>query len=523
MFTQFLQHQRRTQPAVPVTQTLQGRLDAALALARRQMQDLQILLGRTLRLLRQQPVVGQPKAARREQVVAVAVVREGARLAHQPVDDVPVVDAMLAPAAQARQAFHLLLGVPDLDVVGVDAGLDPFADQTAGHRVGVAADVDRAAVIHPHRHAPAGVEPLRRQRPQHRPLFLKTLHPPPVALGEQRADKRLVVATAGEVPVAAQQQRLVQGAFEAVMALLHVAVLVRPGRVDGLALQAVVLQQALIALLKRVSLAAGRYGSGQRIGAMHLRHAAQFRQRVLQPGAETLEALGEAGRARLPVRVGQHEVVDQVRKRLTVDGDAQAGAVREVGGAQPAGLMHLGEEHFLGRSVQGPPLFEAPLQGAQLAVGEPARVLALQPGEQRLGFQAGVEGQQVLDLGPDVGEGIGPCSPGMVHAYLTGQPAEPAILAGGLVVDAGLGGGLSLGPTLMIEVVQTLDVPIRDHPKPPCRNGLRIRYGVPQTGKSNRRWRATGSVRDGKSDCRRAGIIVVVHQAMADFDVESDP
>jgi len=92
------------------------------------VQDLQILLGRTLRLLRQQPVIGQPEAARWEQVVAVAVVGEGARLAHQPVDDVPVLDAMLAAAAQTRQAFHLLLGVPNVEVVGMDADLDPFAD-----------------------------------------------------------------------------------------------------------------------------------------------------------------------------------------------------------------------------------------------------------------------------------------------------------------------------------------------------------------------------------------------------------
>jgi hypothetical protein len=220
--------------------------------------------------------------------------------------------------------------------------------------------------------------------------------------------------------MATQQQGLVQGTLELAMALLHVAVLVRPGRVDGLALQAVVLQQALITLLKRVPVAAGRHGGGQRIGAMHLRHAAQFRQGVLQPAAEALETLGEADRAGLPVRVGQHEVVDQVPKRLTVDGDPQAAAVREVGGTQPAGFMHLGEEHFLGRSLQGSPLFETPLQGAQLTIGEAARMLALQPGEQRQGFQSRVEGQLLLDLGPDAGEGIGPCSPGMVHAYLTG-------------------------------------------------------------------------------------------------------
>jgi hypothetical protein len=282
------------------------------------------------------------------------------------------------------------------------------------------------------------------------------------------------VAAARKIAAATQHQGLVEGTFELAMALLHVAVLVRPRRVDGLALQAVVVQQALIALLKRVPIAAGRHRRRQRIGAVYLRHAAQFRQRILQPCAEALEALGKAQRARFPVRVGQHEVVEQVRQRLPVDGDPQARAVREVGRTQPTGMMHLGEEHFLGRPRQSPPLFDAPLQSPQLAIGETARVLALQPGEQRQGFQAGVESQLLLDLRPDTGEGVGPRSPGMVHAYLTGQPAEPAILAGGLLIDASLGGGLSLEHPFTIEAPQTLNVPIRDHPKPPCRKGLRI-------------------------------------------------
>jgi hypothetical protein len=432
------------------------------------VQDLQILLDGTLRLLSQQSVIRQPEAARREQVVAVAIVDEGTRLAHQPVDDVPVLDAMLAAATQARQAFHLLLGVPNVEVVGVDADLDAFADQPTGDRIRVADDVNRAAALHTNRHTLAGVEPLRRQRPQHCQLFFQPLDAPLVALREQLTHERLVVAAARKSAAATQQQGLIERPFELAMALLHVAVLVRPRRVDGLALQAVVVQQTLIALLKRVPIAAGRHRGRQRIGAVYLRHAAQFRQRILQPRAEALEALGEAQRARFPVRVGQHEVVEQVRQRLTVDDDPQAGAVREVGRTQPTGMMHLGEEHFLGRPRQSPPLFDAPLQGPQLAIGEAAGVLALQPGKQRQGFQARVEGQLLLNFGPDVGEGVGPSSPGMVHAYLTGQPAEPAILASRLVVDAGLGGGLSLGPTLLIEAVQTLYLPIRDHPKPPC-------------------------------------------------------
>jgi hypothetical protein len=66
------------------------------------------------------------------------------------------------------------------------------------------------------------------------------LHSALITLGEQLPYKRLVVASALEVPAATQEQRLVQGTLELVMALLHVTVFVGPGRVDGLTLQAIV-------------------------------------------------------------------------------------------------------------------------------------------------------------------------------------------------------------------------------------------------------------------------------------------
>ena len=114
------------------------------------MQDAQVLPGRPPGLLLEEPIVGQPEAARREQVVAVAVIAERARLAYQPVDDVPVLDAVLTAATQPRQVLDPPLGVPHLDVVGVQAGLHPLADQPAGHRVRVAAQVDGAAPVHTH-------------------------------------------------------------------------------------------------------------------------------------------------------------------------------------------------------------------------------------------------------------------------------------------------------------------------------------------------------------------------------------
>src|SRR5262249_37625809 len=59
------------------------------------------------------------------------------------------------------------------------------------------------------------------------------------------------------VPAAAQHQGLVQRPLELPVALLHVAVLMRPRRVDRLPLQTVVPQQRLVTELKGPPIAAG--------------------------------------------------------------------------------------------------------------------------------------------------------------------------------------------------------------------------------------------------------------------------
>jgi hypothetical protein len=123
-----------------------------------------VLSGRPLRLPLPQQVVGQAKATAREQILAIAIIGEGSRFAHQPVDDVTVLDPVLATPTQTRQRFHQTLGVPHLDPLGVQPRLHLLADQPAGHRVGVAADVDRAARVHAHPPALARLQPTRRQR-----------------------------------------------------------------------------------------------------------------------------------------------------------------------------------------------------------------------------------------------------------------------------------------------------------------------------------------------------------------------
>ncbi len=366
-----------------------------------------------------------------------------------------VVDLVLAPTPQPRQPLHQPLRVPDFQVVGEQPHFHPLTDQPTGHRVDVAAHVDRAPRIHPHPQPPARLQTPRRQRSQQRHFFHQPLLPPRIELREQLPQEVRVRRAARKIPAAPQHQGLVQRPLELAVALLHVAVLVGFARVDRLALQAVVPQQRLIPIPKLVPLRSRRHRRTQTVRTVDLRHAAQLRQGVLQAVAETLEALGEADRPRLPVRVGQDEVVHQVRKGRGRDGDTQVGAVGEVRGRQPARMVDLAEEDLLGWPVQGPPLLDPPLQGSQLAIRETSRIQPLQPAEQGLGFQARVERQLLLEQGPDLGERVGPGSPGMVHAYLAGELAEPPVAACRLVIHAGLGSRQSPGQSGQVESAES--------------------------------------------------------------------
>jgi hypothetical protein len=246
-------------------------------------------------------------------------------------------------------------------------------------------------------------------------------------------------------------------------------------------------QQRLVALReRRRTLRPRRDRRRQPVGAVQLRRAAQFPQGVLQALGQALVALREADRPRLPVRVGQHEVVDQVVERRPGDGHAQVGAVREVTGAKPCGMVDLGEEHLPGRPLQGAPLLDAPLQSPQLAVGEAAGEATLQIGEQGLGLQSGVDPKQRFELRPDLGEGVGPRAVVALHAsHLAGQLAEPAVLTGRLVVHAGPGRRLTARQAPQVQAPQAAHLLIGDHPKPPCGERLQTAYAAQLTGNSS--------------------------------------
>jgi hypothetical protein len=57
-----------------------------------------VLLIGTSRLLRHQRVVGTPIIQRRIKIFTILITREGARLPHQPINDVPIINGVLVLA-----------------------------------------------------------------------------------------------------------------------------------------------------------------------------------------------------------------------------------------------------------------------------------------------------------------------------------------------------------------------------------------------------------------------------------------
>lgn len=362
----------------------------ALVLLRRQVEDCQIHFRRPLRPLFAQHVPGHAETAGGKEILAVAVVLECARFAHQPVDDVAVVDAALPAPPQAGHRFHPFLAVPDFQPLRIQARIDALPDEAARDRILVAVHVNQAPCVHTEA-APLGVvlQAAPGKRQQGCSFGLQALAAPRVGPVHDLLQKRLVGPLAGEIPAAPQHQRLVHGLFKSVMALFHVPVLVGLPCLYPLALHPVVGQQRLVALGKchpafRLRLWQPLHRCGEAICPVFAGNSAQLPQRVLKTFAQALETLRTANRAGLPVRVRQHEVIDQMRKRLAGDRDGQRGHVSEIRLPQTSRLVLLREVHFPPRAFRRSPHLDAPLQRAQLAFRKPARVLPLQLLEQRL-------------------------------------------------------------------------------------------------------------------------------------------
>ena len=117
------------------------------------------------------------------------------------------------------------------------------------------------------------------------------------------------------------------------------------------------------------------------------RNTAQLPKRILQSLTQALEGFRVTDRSCFPVRVGQNEVIDQMRKRLPVDRDAQLPAMREVRLTQLTRPMLLGKEHFARRPFRCPPVLDPAPQCPHLSILEPPGIRSLQMLKQRLSLQ----------------------------------------------------------------------------------------------------------------------------------------
>ena len=169
------------------------------------MQDLQIVLGAAAFVAAfAEPVVSDAEPRRREQVVAIGVVGERARLAHQRIDDMPIVHRVLVATDQARQRIDVPIGVPDLNAIGEQLGFHLFTDEAAVHRVRVAMDVDQAAGIDPASHLQTRRQAIVGQVAQCLPFLGEAILSASVPRQDQLLQEVRVLLAAGEVATAAE-------------------------------------------------------------------------------------------------------------------------------------------------------------------------------------------------------------------------------------------------------------------------------------------------------------------------------
>ena len=104
-------------------------------------------------------------------------------------------------------------------------------------------------------------------------------------------------------------------------------------------------------------------GGREAIGAMFAGHAAELPERLLETFRQGREALAAGNRLdEPPSGIGKPEMVDEMRERLSRQGDAERSGMGEVRERLPPGRVILAEDQFTVRSLGRTPLGNASLQ-----------------------------------------------------------------------------------------------------------------------------------------------------------------
>jgi hypothetical protein len=132
-----------------IEQEPQRIINSAFSFLGGQVEQSQVVLDHAAGPLVFQGVIGHPEPAGREHRIAVTVLLERPGFANQPVDDVAVIDLILASPSEPGQRVDLPGPVPDVEGFGSDVNIHLLADQSAGQRIRVAANMNRASRIDP--------------------------------------------------------------------------------------------------------------------------------------------------------------------------------------------------------------------------------------------------------------------------------------------------------------------------------------------------------------------------------------
>jgi hypothetical protein len=176
--------------------------------------------------------------------------------------------------------------------------------------------------------------------------------------------------------------------------------------------------------------------SAKRVSAMQPGHASKLPERFLHAFAECFERFRKAEGHGLHIGIRQHAMEERVIELRSGDLDIERIHHGEVAGRDTTGVMLLWKGDGLVRAMSASPKPHTSLEGSAGRVEELSGEAILQPRKQGHCLQFGFRFEPLLNLGPDLGEGVNTCSVVAFRIALRGQTIVIAIAASSLFIHA---------------------------------------------------------------------------------------
>ena len=203
-----------------------------------------------------------------------------------------------------------------------------------------------------------------------------------------QGNERLVGRHIGELARAAERQRLAQRTLEMTVRGLDRAVLMADAGVVAGRLDPVMVAEGLIARRGVIVRRQVAIGGRQPVGAVGRGSGAELPERLLHALGQRGEALAAFDRLDvLPAREGQPEVEQQMIERHAGDRHLERGGVGEVAQRLKTRRMVLAEDDLAFWTFGRPPVRDTALERAQVALVQPAWMIAADLLDHRRGAQ----------------------------------------------------------------------------------------------------------------------------------------